>query len=264
MSEGGNRAGASLAPEKAGEERRALASLVGIGLAHDLRNLLSVAETSAFVATRSLDADKAKTAKHLARISEVVREAQALLSATLAMSRGEGVPVAAVAAAELVASAIGVVGGDRTIAVEPIAGELRVVVARPLAAAALVNVLKNAREAGASSVRVAVSAADGDVVGGDSHRGERTTDDVRRRDDGGEDADATRATRGARIEIEVRDDGPGFPAGFAIATGMTTKANGHGLGLAMARAALAVMGAELTLANGADGGAVVKLRFARG
>lgn len=220
-------------------DRRASAGLVGIGLAHDLRNLLSVAETSAFLATRSLDKDPKRTAMHLGRITEVVREAQGLLSATLAMSRGEDVPVEACSAGELVASAIRIVGGERTITAEPVAEELRIAVARPLAAAALVNVLKNACESGASVVRVEVRAAGAPPAEGDA---------------GG----------GARIEVEVRDDGPGFPAGFEITTGVTTKAGGHGLGLATARTALGAMGAELAFARGDGGGAVVTLSFRRG
>ncbi len=214
-------------------DRRALAGLLGIGLAHDLRNLLSVAETSAFLATRALAADTKRSAMHLGRITEVVREAQGLLSATLTMSRGEDVPVEACSASELVASAIRIVGGERTITAEPIPDDLRVRVARPLATAALVNAMKNACEAASSAVGVSARSS-------------------------GE------AGESGRVEIEIRDDGAGFPAGFEIALGVTTKPEGHGLGLATARAALAAMGAELTVANGDGGGAVVTLSFTRG
>ncbi|MFO0610987.1 MAG: ATP-binding protein [Polyangiaceae bacterium] len=202
-------------------DRRALAGLLGIGLAHDLRNLLSVAETSAYLATRTLEAEPARAATHLTRITEAVREAQSLLTATLAVSRGEPVSTEAWGASELVAAATRFVRGAEAVDVAPIAGELRVRAARALATAALVNVLKNAVEAAPSGVRV-----------------------------------EARAGVDGMVEIVVSDEGPGFPEGFAITPGTTTKAHGHGIGLAAARAALESMGGSLELATGARGARV--------
>jgi signal transduction histidine kinase len=57
-----------------------------------------------------------------------------------------------------------------------------------------------------------------------------------------------------RLELEVRDDGPGLPPSGA--------AHGHGIGLANTRARLAQLygdAATLALANGERGGAVVTM-----
>lgn len=201
-------------------DRRALAGLLGIGLAHDLRNLLSVAETSAFLAAKALDGERDKAARHLDRIGAVVREAQSLLTATLAMSRGEGVATEALDVAELVASATRFVRGEKPVDVVPLDGPLTARASRPLATAAIVNLLKNASDAATTRVTV-------------------------------------RARReGDRAILEIEDDGPGFPEGFEITAGRTTKSFGHGLGLATARAAIEAMGGALRIDAGRPGGRV--------
>lgn len=209
--------------------RHVLAGLVAIGLAHDLRNLLSVAETSAFLAATAVDGDqREKAKKHVGRIADVVREAQSLLTATLAMSRGEAVTTAAVVVAELVEAAVRLAGdGEKPIVVAPIEATLVARASRPLVTAALVNVLRNAREAANTEVRV------------------------------------TATEEAGQVAISIEDDGPGFPEGFAIATGRTTKAGGHGLGLATAQAALEAMGGWIAPSNGARG-ARVTIRLQRG
>lgn len=208
------------------DDDRALAGLFGLGLAHDLRNLLSVAETSAFIATRALPTDVAKAATHLARISDTMREAQALLTATLALGRGEPIAAAPHAVVELVTQAARQVGSAK-IAIEPIDDDLRASVSRALAIAALANVLRNASEAAATAVHVRAR------------------------------------LEGDRVAVEVIDDGAGFPPGFEIAAGATTKRGGQGLGLAMARASLAAMGAEIEVGARSDGerGAAVRVAF---
>ncbi|WP_440073418.1 sensor histidine kinase [Streptosporangium sp. OZ121] len=67
--------------------------------------------------------------------------------------------------------------------------------------------------------------------------------------------------------IVVRDHGPGFP-GVLLAegpqrfrTGTAERGRGHGLGLTIALGQAQVIGATLTLANAADGGAVATLRL---
>lgn len=206
-------------------DRHVLAGLVGIGLAHDLRNLLSVAETSAFLAAKAIDGEqREKATKHVGRIADAVREAQSLLSATLAMSRGEAPTTDTIGVADLIAAAVRLAGvGDPRIVVAPIEPALAARASRPLATAALVNVLRNAREAATAEVRVTASDEEG------------------------------------RVAISIQDDGPGFPAGFAIRTGRTTKSSGHGLGLATTLAAVEAMGGALEIGAGPGGRVTIAL-----
>jgi len=68
---------------------------------------------------------------------------------------------------------------------------------------------------------------------------------------------------GAEALIEVRDDGPGFPPGYDIeqpAPFMTTKDEGSGLGLAVARSIAEAHGGSLVIAS-SPGGSRVSLRL---
>ena len=75
---------------------------------------------------------------------------------------------------------------------------------------------------------------------------------------------------GADLDIEVRDDGPGFPAGFLPHaferfarpdSGRSRGDGGAGLGLAIVRAVAAAHGGVATAANRPGGGAVVRLHL---
>jgi len=77
-------------------------------------------------------------------------------------------------------------------------------------------------------------------------------------------------TAGGDLEIEVSDDGPGFPAGFLPHaferfarpdSGRTRGDGGAGLGLAIVRAIAVAHGGVATAANKPGGGAVVRLRL---
>jgi two-component system, OmpR family, sensor kinase len=75
---------------------------------------------------------------------------------------------------------------------------------------------------------------------------------------------------GTDLDIEVRDEGPGFPAGFLPHaferfarpdTGRSRGDGGAGLGLAIVRAVAAAHGGVATAANRPGGGAVVRLHL---
>ena len=75
---------------------------------------------------------------------------------------------------------------------------------------------------------------------------------------------------GTDLDIEVRDEGPGFPAGFLPHaferfarpdTGRSRGDGGAGLGLAIVRAIAAAHGGVATAANRPGGGAVVRLHL---
>jgi len=75
---------------------------------------------------------------------------------------------------------------------------------------------------------------------------------------------------GTDLDIEVRDDGPGFPAGFLPHaferfrrpdSGRSRDDGGAGLGLAIVRAIVAAHGGVATASNRPGGGAVVRLRL---
>ncbi|ROQ32935.1 signal transduction histidine kinase [Streptomyces sp. PanSC19] len=67
--------------------------------------------------------------------------------------------------------------------------------------------------------------------------------------------------------VVVRDHGPGFPDDLLLHgprrfhTGARERGSGHGLGLTIALGQAQVLGAELSLANAPDGGAVATLRL---
>ncbi len=63
-----------------------------------------------------------------------------------------------------------------------------------------------------------------------------------------------------RVRIEVRDDGPGFPAQMldeSLVRGRTSKKEGSGLGLSLAARLVEASGGQLSWANGSEGGARV-------
>lgn len=67
-----------------------------------------------------------------------------------------------------------------------------------------------------------------------------------------------------RLRLEVRDRGPGFDENVLLAAGrafVTTRAEGTGIGLFLAHAAIERLGGRLVLANRAGGGAVSRVEL---
>ncbi|MDX5363452.1 MAG: HAMP domain-containing protein [Pseudazoarcus pumilus] len=83
---------------------------------------------------------------------------------------------------------------------------------------------------------------------------------------GTENAQVTVTTRvvGDRVELNWRDNGPGFPPEVLsrpFEPYFTTKARGTGLGLAIMKKIVDEHGGDVQLSNGAGGGAVVTVKF---
>jgi signal transduction histidine kinase len=72
------------------------------------------------------------------------------------------------------------------------------------------------------------------------------------------------AKRGAELVVSIVDDGPGMPpaaAARALEPFVTTKPDGTGMGLPIARAAVCEEGGALRIANSPDGGLAVECVF---
>ena len=68
----------------------------------------------------------------------------------------------------------------------------------------------------------------------------------------------------ARLRLEIRDRGPGFDENVLLAAGrafVTTRAEGTGIGLFLAHAAVERLGGRIVLANRAGGGAVTRVEL---
>jgi signal transduction histidine kinase len=205
--------------------------LAGLAVAHELSNLLALAGTSAWLAGRT--GDPAARARHLEKVEGAIAQAQAVLEALLAWSRGEAMKKRLVEAEELLRAAVSGVSVDASVALETrIEPEGLVLHVEPvLLAQALRNLVHNAvratREAGGGRVRVVAR------VGLEGH------------------------------ELEVVDDGPGTTAEIAFG-GESTHEGGHGIGVRLARAIVAAQGGELVLAASTRGARfVVALPVAR-
>jgi len=188
---------------------------------HDLRNLLAVAESSAYLADGNLD-DRAFAQKHLTKVRATLRKAQELVSRCLEVSKGESVAKSPVPVARLWGDVTGelVVPPGVTVRIAPGVGEQVVSCEPTLLGRALANLVENAV----------------DALGARGH-GEVLLE---------------AALRGSEIVLRVCDDGPGIAAGIAFA-GVTTKAHGSGLGLLVARAVVVAHGGTLELVDTAAG-----------
>ena len=79
-----------------------------------------------------------------------------------------------------------------------------------------------------------------------------------------------RDVEGGELRLTVSDTGPGLDAGLArdsmghVRAGATTKASGHGLGLAISRQIVESLGGELVLGNREGGGAELRVSWPAG
>jgi signal transduction histidine kinase len=214
-------------------ERFALIGRMSATLAHELRNPLSVIETSAFIlAERGRDDER--VARHTRRIAEQVGLASALVTDLLDAARerppaGTHADLAAVARAA-VAQVPCPAGATVTLQIPP---DL------PPACAdgrrirqVLTNLIQNALEATGGRGAVTVAAT----------------------------------SRGDVVVLTVTDDGPGIPPENlprVFDPLFTTKARGTGLGLPLSRAIARAHGGDLVAGNAPGGGARFELTLPR-
>lgn len=205
--------------------------LAGLAVAHELSNLLALAGTSTWLAGRT--GDPAARARHLEKVEGAIAEAQAVLEALLAWSRGEPMKKRAIEAEELLRAIASGLGVDPEVVletrIEP-AGLVLCVEPVLMAQAArnlVANAVRATKEAGGGRVRLVAR------VGLEGH------------------------------ELEVSDEGPGTTAEIAFG-GRSTYEDGHGVGLRLARAIVEAQGGALGLVASTRGARfVISLPVAR-
>jgi len=201
-------------------------------ISHDLRGVLSTAQ---LLSDRLADSSDPKVRQLAPTLIGSVDRAVALCGQTLDYARDDLPPpqLTRFTLAGLVSEVGGVVGlltGNRTRWEPEVAGDMEMLADRDQLFRVLVNLGRNAAEAGAHTVRVR----------------------------------ATRAADG-RLNIDVTDDGPGLPPRardklFMPFTG-SARAGGTGLGLAIARDLVRGHGGDITLATTSGSGTTFRIEL---
>jgi signal transduction histidine kinase len=209
--------------------RPEVAAALAAAAAHDVRNLLAVVESSALLASQSLD-DRAFAEKHLGRIRDKVRQAQDLLGRCLSVAKGDPIDKRSARLEDVVRVALETVTIPVGVAVEltPALTAAEVPCDALLLGRAVANLVDNAARAVAD------------------HGGGRVSVDA--------------SVEGADRVIAVRDTGPGLPPELAL-SGKTTKADGSGLGMLVAQAVLVAHGGSLLLASAEGWSTSIELRL---
>lgn len=217
------------------QARLAAIGQLAASIAHELRNPLSVIESSLYLLRRRVVEDD-RVVRHLDRIQSQVKSSADIIAGLLEMARDRAPHKERVRADRLVVEAIEaarVVGGVQVRFIGEAGEGAPWVEAEPgLVVRALVNVIDNAVRAhggGEGQVEVQVKA-----------------------DDGG------------RVAFHVRDDGPGFDVGVlprVFEPLVTTRPTGVGLGLALVRRVAERHEGTVAAFNRSTGGAEVVLRL---
>lgn len=198
-------------------DRLAGLSELALGIAHEIKNPLNGVMGFAALLERTDDLDKAR--RHARRIGEGVRQVDDIVKALLGFARSDRTRRRLATVRDLVADAALDAGlPSQRIAFE---GQVDVNVDADALGRVLANLLRNAVEA-CPDVHVVVHAA----------------------------------CRGGRLELLVRDDGPGIPAELrerVFEPFVSTKERGTGLGLPLAARVLAYLGGEIELLDRSQG-----------
>jgi signal transduction histidine kinase len=200
---------------------------------HDLRNILSTAR----LVSDSLAGSEAPEVKRaVPRLFDAIDRAVALCSGTLNFTR-EGAPPLNIqrfllaSMVEELADLLELKGGDRPLLLDRVPPDLAVEADREQLHRVLMNLLRNATEAGAHSI----------VIGAEAESGE--------------------------IAIEVRDDGPGLPpkalANLFQPFAGSARPGGTGLGLAIVREVMRAHGGDIALSESTEHGTTFRLSLPR-
>lgn len=216
-------------------ERLATIGQLAASIGHDLRNPLSVIESSLYILRRRMR-DDPRASKHLEKIANQIDECDAIITHLLEMARNQPPRRERVVAADLLESAIETARVPDDVAVERQGfADLVLWIDAALVKQALVNLLINSVQA------------------------QRSMDAQR---SGGGHIMVRASVSGDDVTIAVSDAGPGFDPDtlpLIFEPLVTTKASGTGLGLALVKSVMERHGGHVSADNRATGGAEVKL-----
>jgi len=192
--------------EADGREGLALVGEIAAEAAHELRNVLQVIASSAFVARKELSrADTAAALAHVVKIERNAQLAHAIVDDLMALARGEILPREPAPLAEIVEAARAELGDAARFVDQIDPADLKVRVHPTLFARLLHALYENAVQASLPRMPCIVTRA---------------------------------RTEAGRLLVEVTDDGPGVPAELASRVFeplASVRPGGTGLGLALAR-----------------------------
>jgi nitrogen fixation/metabolism regulation signal transduction histidine kinase len=197
------------------------------GLAHEFKNAIATLHGYAQLLQSMELNDKAQVAA--GSLLNEVRNLSGMVTAFLNFARPQPLQLEDVCVSELIADCVAELGLKPVINGDP---SLMVRADERMLRSALLNLMRNGAEAN----------PDGDV-----------SVNAAREDD--------------TVVIQVRDNGPGISAGDLqkiFIPFFTTKAKGHGIGLALTHRIITQHGGTLTAANSPDGGAVFTIKLNHG
>ncbi|MFO7563791.1 MAG: protoglobin domain-containing protein [Enhygromyxa sp.] len=210
-------------------ERLATIGQLAASIGHDLRNPLSVIESSLYILRRRMR-DDPRASKHVDKIAHQIDECDAIITHLLEMARNQPPRRERVSAVELVDGALETarIPDDFTVEREGFA-DLELWIDAALIKQALVNLLINAVQAQRA---------------------------------GGGHISLRASVNGDEVTIAVSDAGPGFDPNtlpLIFEPLVTTKVSGTGLGLALVKSVVERHGGHVSADNRATGGAEVTL-----